>query len=72
MSYTIIKRHDGHMTVDSELDKGSTFKIYLPATEELPEPVAEREALPVAGEGRILVMDDEGSLRKVAAGNGPG
>jgi len=66
MSYTIIKRHDGHMTVDSEVDKGSTFKIYLPATEELPEPVGERETMPVAGEGRILVMDDEESLRKVA------
>jgi PAS domain S-box-containing protein len=66
MSYTIIKRHDGHMTVESEFNKGSTFKIYLPATEELPEPAGEREVLPVAGEGRILVMDDEESLRKVA------
>ncbi len=66
MSYTIIKRHDGHMTVESEFGRGATFKIYLPATEELPEPVSEQEAFPVAGEGRILVMDDEKSLRKVA------
>ena len=66
MSYTIINRHDGHMTVESEFGKGATFKIYLPATEELPEPVSGKEALAVAGEGRILVMDDEKSVRKVA------
>jgi CheY-like chemotaxis protein len=66
MSYTIIKRHDGHMTVESEFGRGAIFKIYLPATEELPKPVSEQEAFAVAGAGRILVMDDEKSLRKVA------
>jgi len=66
MTYATINRHDGHITVESEVGKGTTFKIYLPATAEIPEKTAEREARPVGGSGRILVMDDEESLRKVA------
>jgi PAS domain S-box-containing protein len=31
--YSIIKKHDGHITVESEHGFGSTFHIYLPATE---------------------------------------
>jgi PAS domain S-box-containing protein len=66
MSYTTIKRHDGHIKVESELGRGTTFTIYLPATEEVPEETGDREARPVSGEGKILVMDDEEALRKVA------
>jgi CheY-like chemotaxis protein len=66
ISYTTIKRHDGHITVESELGKGTTFKIHLPATEETPEEAGDREMRPAEGEGRILLMDDEESIRKVA------
>ena len=66
MTYTTIKRHDGHITVESEAGKWTTFTIYLPATEEVPEETGDRGAHPVKGEGRILVMDDEEILRKVA------
>ncbi|MDC4224260.1 MAG: ATP-binding protein [Candidatus Manganitrophus sp.] len=31
-SYSIIKKHDGYMSADSELGKGSTFSIYLTAS----------------------------------------
>jgi two-component system cell cycle sensor histidine kinase/response regulator CckA len=65
MTYATISRHDGHITVESEVGKGTAFRIYLPATDEVPEKTAEREARPVGGSGRILVMDDEESLRKV-------
>ena len=66
MTYTTIKRHDGHITVESEIGKGTTFSIYLPATQEVPEKPSVREPRSIDGEGRILVMDDEESLRKVA------
>ena len=66
MSYTIIKRHDGHITVESEVGNGTIFRIFLPATEEVPENTADAENRTVKGEGRILVMDDEEILRKVA------
>ena len=66
MSYTTINRHDGHITVDSNVGEGTTFTIYLPATEEVPEEIPKMETRVIAGEGRVLVMDDEEILRKVA------
>ena len=30
MSYSIISKHDGHISVESEVGKGTTFNIYLP------------------------------------------
>ncbi len=63
-SYSIIRKHDGHMTVDSEPGKGSTFSIYLPAFPNatlVREEVVENESL--IGRGRILVMDDEQIIR---------
>jgi len=44
----------------------TVFRIYLPATEEVPVKTADTEIGIIKGEGRILVMDDEEILRKVA------
>ena len=66
-SYSIIKKHDGYMTVDSELGKGSTFSIYLPAFPNAAIP-REKEMIEIAsliGHGRVLVMDDEEIIRDV-------
>jgi len=52
------------MTVDSELGKGSIFSVYLPASTKEIEPPATHET-PVRGKGKILVMDDEKSVRQV-------
>jgi PAS domain S-box-containing protein len=65
MSYTIIKRHDGHITVKSDVGKGTVFGIFLPATEEVPVRAADSEIGVIKGQGKILVMDDEEILRKV-------
>ncbi|MDB9823204.1 PAS domain S-box protein [Deltaproteobacteria bacterium] len=63
VTYSIIKKHDGHITVESKLGVGTTFNIYLPASEKtMPE---KEEVRLIKGQGRILVMDDEASLRKM-------
>ena len=62
-TYSIIKKHDGYITVKSRLGAGTTFYIYLPATDKA---VFEKEEVKlIKGQGRILVMDDEASLRKM-------
>ena len=62
-TYSIIKKHDGHITVESKLGEGTTFHIYLPASDKA---APEKEAVKlIKGQGRILVMDDEASLEKI-------
>ena len=59
-AYGIVKNHGGEIFVESEVDKGSCFFIYLPAQ------VAEADGLDhpvtckrVAGKGTVLIVDDE-------------
>jgi PAS domain S-box-containing protein len=66
VAYSIIDKHNGRLTVESELGKHTTFTIYLPASEN-PASQTETEAQRLfVGQGRILVMDDEDFIRKVA------
>lgn len=64
-SFSIIKRHGGYITVESVMGKGSAFHVYLPAT--LREPLTGKmsEKTLVTGMGKVLVMDDEESVREV-------
>ncbi len=67
-SYSIIQKHHGHITVESQLGIGTTFYIYLPASpEEILTKKGEEEEAPIMGEGKILVMDDEKHVRDTAA-----
>ncbi|MBI5039329.1 MAG: PAS domain S-box protein [Nitrospirae bacterium] len=65
-SYSIIKRHDGLITVNSRLGTGTIFHIYLPASDKEIVSVSSDEKVPVSGRGRILVMDDEEMIRTLA------
>ena len=64
-SYSIIRRHDGHITVDSRPGKGTEFIIILPSTEKEVEGEAAAPP-PFSGKGSILVMDDEAMIRDVS------
>lgn len=58
MALSIISKHQGHISVESVVNQGTTFHIYLPAADELippPRPTALRR---LKGKGRILIMDD--------------
>lgn len=65
-AYSIIKRHGGHLTVESRLNVGTTFHMVLPALAEQPLGPVVKDDGPFEGRGKILIMDDEESLRKVA------
>ena len=65
-SYHIVAKHDGQLTVDSDLGEGTTFIILLPACTISPKTYSEKREEIVTGQGRILVMDDEDYIRELA------
>ncbi|MFP3866711.1 MAG: PAS domain S-box protein [Desulfobacteraceae bacterium] len=62
-AYSIIKNHEGYITVDSEIGVGTCFEIYLPASQKKIDTSIQFHPLPLAGQGKILVMDDEPMIR---------
>ncbi|MBS0633577.1 MAG: PAS domain S-box protein [Verrucomicrobia bacterium] len=64
--YSIVKKHRGHVTVESEAGAGTTFRLWLPAAQGEPErETASRSPFdPIRG--RILFMDDEEAIRQMA------
>jgi PAS domain S-box-containing protein len=63
----IVRAHQGIITVESELGRGSVFRIFFPVSSEaMPrKPVPVAHALGSTGSGTVLIVDDESSLRKV-------
>ncbi|MEW6670933.1 MAG: PAS domain S-box protein [Thermodesulfobacteriota bacterium] len=58
----IVKNHGGAVTVDSEVQKGTTFHVYFPLVELEPEPENHPSGKLPGGTERILFVDDEKSI----------
>ena len=64
-SYSIITKHSGYMYAESELSVGTSFYIYLVASEE--EVIVDRikHEKVQQGTGKVLVMDDDKNIREI-------
>ena len=64
-TFSIVRKHGGHINLESRPGEGATFRIYLPASDRRPGPAPERKP---AGHSRprlrVLLMDDEELIRQ--------
>jgi PAS domain S-box-containing protein len=68
--YGIVKQSDGYVFCYSEVGKGTTFKIYLPRASGEPQnlrPGAETATKPVRGTEVIMLVEDDETVRRLAA-----
>jgi len=64
-AYAIVIKHEGYITIASEVGVGTTVVIYLPASQKAPVSASTHPHIPLRGSGRILVVDDEAMVRNV-------
>lgn len=66
--YGIIKQNDGYIAVESEINQGSTFHIYLPRLEKAAgmQPTSDQAGVMPQGSETVLLVEDEPAVREVA------
>ena len=65
--YGVVQNHGGHIDVDSTLDEGTTFTLYLPTSQAKDEKESTPQQYPItpsATDAGILLVEDEPLIRK--------
>jgi PAS domain S-box-containing protein len=66
-AFSIVRKHDGNIEVESDLGGGTVFHVWLPRAsaeaQAAPPPASDRHR----GRGRVLIMDDEAFVLNIAA-----
>lgn len=67
--YGIVKQNDGFISVNSEVDKGTAFDIYLKRAYDLPETKNNKkeDSIKMTKNKTILIVDDEAAITKAAS-----
>ncbi|UYP45889.1 Sensor histidine kinase RcsC [Candidatus Lokiarchaeum ossiferum] len=63
--YSIIKRHGGYITFESQMAIGTTFHIYLPISEKEIRNNLKKSALKQEFQGKVIIMDDDPMILKI-------
>jgi CheY-like chemotaxis protein len=66
-TYSIIRHHHGHISVESAVGAGTTITLYLPASTEAAEEPRNAKGEVLSGKGNILVMDDDPTIQALAS-----
>ena len=69
-TYSIIKKHKGHLEIESEFGKGTKFTIYLPASNQKidkKDKNSDNGIIEVVSSARVLIMDDEEVIRAMSS-----
>ncbi len=65
-AFSVVNNHAGHIEVESMVEEGTTFTVYLPALGRTSDETGRERKRLIKGEGRILLVDDEEIIWRAA------